>query len=127
MRAEDFKNKTSRVLPETNGTYPTNTSSRAACFVPIYNVSAYGITIFTPDKWQGTCGEIMTAGKGTGGQVPVTVYDLKNDEMYIGDENDVFQIYSPNKKGELENADDNVMIYLRLRYMTAKEIILVRY
>lgn len=127
MKAEDFKNKTSRVLPETNGTYPTNTSSRAACFVPIYNVSAYGITIFTPDKWQSTCGEIMTAGKGTGGQVPVTVYDLKNDEMYIGDENDVFQIYSPNKKGELENADDNVMIYLRLRYMTAKEIILVRY
>ena len=127
MRAEGFKDKTPRVLPETNGTYPSNTSSRAACFVPIYNVSAYGITVFTPDKWQSVCGEIMTAGKSTAGKVAVTVYDLKNDEMYIGDSTDVFQVYSPNKNGELENADDNVMIYLRLRYMTASEIVLVRY
>ena len=127
MHAEDFASKQVKVLTDTNGTIPSYNAERASCFTQLYNVSSYGITIFTPSNWQGVCGEIMTAGKSTGSKLGVTVYDLKNDEMYIGSEYDVFQVYAPDKIGNLPQHEDNVMLYVRLRYMTALEIILVRY
>lgn len=121
ISAEEFANKTAKKV--------TGTSATDKCvkiFAPLYAVSSYGITVFTPSDWISKYGKLLTAGRGTAVTVKVTIYDVKNDEISIGDIYDVYQIYSANAKGELPDTND-VMIYMRMRYETVREIVLVRY
>lgn len=121
ISAEEFANKATKVV----GT-GTQGSIRSEVFAPLYSVSSYGIAVLTPNTWKNTYGPILTAGRGSGITVNVTVYDVTNDEMYKSSINDVYQIYTANAKGEMSGAND-VMIYLRMRYETIREIVLVRY
>ena len=126
VSAEDFKNKTSKATINTQGVVPDFTAERAALFAPLYSVSNYGITVLAPPEWTQKLGTTMTSGRGSG-IIPVTIYDVGNDEMYAGDIYDVYQMYTPTANGELPEAEDRVMVYLRMRYMTMKEVIVVRY
>lgn len=126
VSAEDFKNKTSKATINTQGVVPDFTAERAALFAPLYSVSNYGMTVLAPPEWTQKLGATMTSGRGSG-IIPVTIYDVGNDEMYIGDIYDIYQLYEPNSNGALPEEEDRVMVYLRMRYMTMKEVIVVRY
>ncbi len=121
ISAEEFANKATKVV----GT-GTHGSVRSEIFAPLYSVSSYGITVFTPSDWISKYGTLLTAGRGSSVTVSVTIYDVKNDEISKGDIYDVYQVYSANAKGELPDSDE-VMIYMRMRYETVREIVLVRY
>ena len=125
MKAEDFLDRTPRVIKTTGSS--SYDDKRSTCFVPLYSTSPYCLTIFTPSEWQASCGRIMSVGRSLGHRISVVVYDLANDEMHIGDMNDVLQIYSPNKNGELPGIYDDTMVYLRTTWMSVVEILLVRY
>ncbi len=119
ISAEDFASKTAMATGSHGGI-------RSEVFAPLYSVSSYGITVLTPSAWSSTYGTLLTAGRGTSVTVNVTIYDVTNDAISIGDIYDVYQIYSANAKGELPDTND-VMIYMRMRYETVREIVLVRY
>ncbi len=125
VSAEEFANKTSKVVLNTDGSIPDRDGERAAVFAQLYNVSPYGVTVLTPPEYLLDCGKIMSAG--VSGSVPVTIYDVKNDEMHVGDIYDVYQLYAPDANGEVTENSDSVMIYMRMRYWTLKEVVVARY
>ncbi len=99
-------------------------------FAELYVAGSDGITILTPnDPAFDSYGKIMSFGyRAGGGQVPVTIYDIKADEITLGDFHDLYQIYSPDEDGNLPDEDDLTMVLARVRYAQGlTEAIVIRY
>ena len=102
----------------------------ALVFAKIYTAGNSGITILTPDDTAfDSYGRLISFGyRAGGGEVPVTIYDIKADEITLGDFHDLYQIYSPDDDGALPDEDDLTMVLARVRYgMALTEAIVIRY
>ena len=119
---EGFLDKTPRLL---YGSTPDAVDTRK--LVPLYNVSSVGITTINPPDWEARYGKTISSCYKAGQQLLVAVYDTKNDEIYTGDIRDICQFYSPEENGELPNEDELVMVYVKTRYSSLSQIIVVLY
>ncbi|MBQ7900478.1 MAG: hypothetical protein IJ365_00760, partial [Clostridia bacterium] len=57
----------------------------------------------------------------------VSVYDYKNDNVYIGNPNDAHQYFEPDSNGDLPQPDSSVSVFLYRRYNYLMEAIVVYY
>lgn len=57
----------------------------------------------------------------------VSVYDYKNDCVYPGDHNDLYQISEPDSLGDLPQSDNNVYCFIQRRYNYVIEVVVVYY
>lgn len=124
LTAEEIKNKTSKVINNPDAT-PAYTAERAAIFAPLYRMDASTITVVTPPDLVASAGKIITSPNPSLTAFPFTVYDVKNDEIYRGDILDLYRKYTPRANGDVP--EETAMAYLRMRYITAKELILMIY
>lgn len=116
-------NETNRT-PFVNGAFR---SENCLVFAPVYAVSTTGIVTVNPDEMVAGYGKLLGSNFKTNAVIPVAVYDLKNDEISIGDINSLQQLYSPDKNGDLPAEENSVMVVIRRRYGIAEELIAVRY
>lgn len=117
-------------INETNRTPFVNGGFRSDnCFVfaPVYAVNMTGIVTVNPDELVASSGKLLGSNFRSNAIIPVAVYDLKNDEISIGDVNSLQQLYTPDKNGDLPIEKDSVMVVIRRRYGLAEELIAVRY
>ena len=126
LTAEEIKNKTSKIVSNPDAT-PAYTAERAAIFAPLYRMDVNTITVITPPSLVASAGMLITSPNTSLSAFPFTVYDVKNDEIYRGDVFDLYHKYTPLANGEVSAETEKAMVYLRMRYVTAKEVILMIY
>lgn len=116
MSVSDFATKTPKMIEGS-----ATSEKKCTMYAPLYNVSNVGLSVIN------TAGKVETLGWKSKNVLPVVIYDIKEDHMYKGDANDIYQIYSPKKDGSLPDADDLVMMYFKTRYSALMEAIIIRY
>lgn len=124
---EDIKNKTTQVVKDTDGSTASYSTEESRVFAPLYRMDTNSTTLMVPTDWESSVGgPILTSPRGSS-SVPMIIFDVKNDEMYIGDSYEMFQKYTVLADTTVPEETENVMVYLQMRYITAKEIIVFLY
>lgn len=133
VSADEIRNKTTKVInnpsgsePDQVGVAPAWNGGRTAVFAPLYRMDQDSATVLTPSAWSSSVGSFITSPKGYD-TVILTIYDYKNDEIYRGDYFEMYQKYTLKADGTIPGDADNIMAYVRMRYVTLKEITLVLY
>ena len=121
---EEILSKEPKALTRPNGSDGWNQLGQA--FAPLYRMDYNSITIITPPEWKASVGNMLTAPRGLE-SLTLTIYDVKNDEIYRGDFFEMYQKFTIQADGTVPIESDTVMAYVRMRYVTAREIILMVY
>lgn len=96
-------------------------------FSQLYSMSTSSICVLTPENEIPTYGKIFTTWIRSY-KIPVKVYDVENDEMYVTTFDAVAPFKAPLANGTFDVADDDVMIFLN-RYQNnyITDVIIVLY
>lgn len=124
---EDIKNKNTQVVKDTDGETNGYSAEDTWVFAPVYRMDTNSTTIMVPTDWEDSVGgPILTSPRGDS-SVTMIVFDVKNDEIYVGDSYEMYHKYTVLADTTVPEDSDEVMVYMRMRYITAKEIILMVY
>ena len=121
---EEILSKTPKALTNPNGSDGWN--SLGSTFAPLFRMSSESITVITPTEWKESVGELLTAPRGYD-SLTLTIFDIKNDEIYRGDFFEMYNKYTILADSTVSEETEKVMVYLRMRYVTARDIILFVY
>lgn len=123
---EDIKNKNTQVLHNPDGNGEAWNGEKASVFAPLYRMDANSTTIMTPADWQASVGELLTSPKGSS-SLRLTIFDVKNDEIYAGDFYEMYNKYTILANTKVSEETEKVMVFMRMRYVTTSEIIVMVY
>ncbi|MBQ3124317.1 MAG: S-layer homology domain-containing protein [Clostridia bacterium] len=123
---EDIKNKNTQVLHNPDGNGEAWNGEKASVFAPLYRMDANSTTIMTPADWQASVGELLTSPKGSS-SLRLTIFDVKNDEIYAGDFYEMYNRYTILANTKVSEETEKVMVFMRMRYVTTSEIIVMVY
>ena len=84
-------------------------------------------TIVTVNPDDSPFGKLSTTSFKNSFTIPIMVYNNKEQTVYTGTMNDLYQTSAPNASGSLTIRPDSVMVFLYRRYNYAQEIIVVYY
>lgn len=112
-----------RPSPFGSGTY----LSTYRMFSHVYTASNVGITMIAPSGFASTYGKILPVHFNKGYTIPVTIYDVANDEIYKGAVGDLTATTQPYKNGDLVIDDNTVMAIVQCSNNQLKDIIYVKY
>ncbi len=123
---EDIKNKNAQTLHNPNGSNEAWNGSEASVFAPLYRMNETSTTIITPEEWKESVGELLTAPRGYD-SLTFTIFDVKNDEIYRGDFYEMYHKYTILADSTVSEETEKVMLYMRMRYVTKRDIIMFLY
>ena len=123
---EDIKNKNTQVLHNPDGNGEAWNGEKASVFAPLYRMDANSTTIITPTDWQSSVGDLLTSPKGSS-SLRLTIFDVKNDEIYAGDFYEMYNKYTILANTKVSEETEKVMVFMRMRYVTTSEIIVMVY
>ncbi len=91
----------------------------------VYSASPRAIALITPQALESSYGKVIVTGFKSGSKLPVTVFDRRNDTMFVADAKDVFPNISPMNDGSIPINDESIMAVVSKRGTYASEIIVV--
>ena len=113
-------------IDDSNAAYPDGTGM---VFSRIYSVGEDTIVNLTPEEGKNTHGSLIASSFGGTRTSPVyiSIYDMANDTINIGDMRDLVQLTGPDKDGNLRDADHEVWALVTRVRGLARNIVLIYY
>ncbi len=105
------------------GSYPAN----GQIFSYIYALSNQAISMLATPAFESTGGKVISCVMNLGAEIPVTIYDVKNDEIKVGCITDVYPSSTPDKFGDLQIDDNTMMALVQWRDSRVFDVILIYY
>lgn len=112
-----------RPEPFATGTFPDS----LRLFGYIYSLSTSSIVMLSPDNFVSGYGKLLPMALAKDKVIPVTIYDVKNDEIVKGSWEDLSPAVSPNSDGSLSVDENTVMALVQVTEYKVHDVILVKY
>ena len=109
--------------PYAEGNYPDS----IRYFGYLYALTTSNLTIMAPDSFKTSYGKLLPIPLFNNGVIPVTIYDVRNDEITRGSWDDLCPSTTPNADGSLTVDENTTMAFIFAANYRVFDVMLVKY